>query len=103
MKEYLEKTEQRCKGEFAIMPDNSVQQGDTRIDSYEIACVGGSVSSAAALIFYNNGGTFTAVAHEAPAENMDAAMNLRDRLIQTLSGSYQKQASLPQFTKRKDG
>ena len=94
VKEYLERTEQRCEGDFAIMPDNTLQQGNTRIDSYEIACVGNNVNSAAAVVFYNNGGTFTTVAHEAPTEAMDEAMTLRDRLVQTLTGVSNKQASL---------
>jgi hypothetical protein len=87
VKIYLEETQRRCPGEFAIVPNDSKQQGATRIDSYEVACVGNNVSSSVSLLFFNKNDTFVVMAHEAPAEKMDDAMNIRDRLLQTISGS----------------
>ena len=55
-----------------------------RIDSYEIACVGYDVKSAAALVFYADGKTFTVVAHETGADDMDKAMATRDKIFKAL-------------------
>lgn len=87
VKDYLNKTQERCTGDFAVVPDASEQFGDTRIDSYEVACVGADVNSAASVVFYNDDGVFTVVAHEASAENMDKAMALRDRVFAALKNS----------------
>ena len=87
VKEYLDKTQKRCSGDFAIEPDNSKQLGDMRLDSYEIACVGKGVNSSASLLFIGKDGTFTAMAHEAPADKMSDAMNIRDKLMKLISGS----------------
>lgn len=87
IKTYLEKTQRRCSGDFAVAPDESVQAGGARMDSYEIACVGKTVNSSASLLFVDKGGAFTVVAHEASADKMNEAMNLRDRLMKTIGGS----------------
>ncbi|MCC6598950.1 MAG: hypothetical protein IT559_09195 [Alphaproteobacteria bacterium] len=87
VKDYLMRAQGRCPGEFAVVPDDSVDSAAGRADSYEIACVGGAVSSGASLLFFKRGETFTVVAHEAPAENLDAAMGRRDRVKKTLVGS----------------
>ncbi len=85
---YLEQTQNRCEGDFAIVPDSTTQQGDTRIDTYEVACVGASVNSAVSLLFFNQGNMFTAVAHEAPAQDMESAMDIRDRVARSIRDSY---------------
>ncbi len=87
VKDYLERTQSRCPGEFAIVPYDSVDGGSLRADSYEVACVGGNVSSGASLLFFNQGGTFTVVAHEAPAEELGTAMNMRNQVMQVVAGS----------------
>ncbi|MGB0719570.1 MAG: hypothetical protein ACPGRX_03800, partial [Bdellovibrionales bacterium] len=83
---YLEKTQARCSGDFAIIPDHSEDRGTMRVDSYEVACVGAGVNSAASIVFFNKGDMFAAVAHEVPADHMDAAMDIRDRVFATLTG-----------------
>ena len=87
VQQYLEKTEKRCSGDFAIIPDQSIHEGTLRIDSYELACVGPAVNSAASLLFFSHNGDFTAVAHEAPAEDLDRAMEARDRVLNAVKGS----------------
>ena len=82
--QYLDKTQSRCKGDFAVSPDKNTQIGDMRMDSYEIACIGTGVDSSASLLFFNKSGTFAVMAHEAPTGNMDVAMGMRDRLYKTL-------------------
>ena len=92
VKDYLERTQSRCPGEFAIVPDTSIDGGAMRADSYEVACVGANVSSGASLLFYNDGGTFTAVAHEAPAEALDAAIDSRNRVMNVITNSSRSAA-----------
>ncbi|MGQ0527068.1 MAG: hypothetical protein ACT4OY_03425 [Alphaproteobacteria bacterium] len=87
VKEYLEKTQARCTGEFAVSPDGTQQVGDRRIDSYEIACISPDVNSSASIVFFSIDGTFTAVAHESPTAQLQTAMEIRDRLVREISGS----------------
>lgn len=87
IQEYLEMTEERCDGEFAIIPDDSRQQGPARVDSYDIACIGKDVSSSASLLFIKKDNTFSVIAHEAAPENMETAMSLREKLISLMMGS----------------
>lgn len=87
VREYLTMTEQRCSGDFAIIPAGSDQHGQTRIDSYEIACIGAGVDSSASVAFFNMDGTFTILAHEAPTENMAVAMETRDKIIKNVGRS----------------
>jgi hypothetical protein len=81
---YLEKTQNRCKGDFAIIPADSFDIGSRRVDSYEIACIGSGVDASATLIFTHIKGNFVAVAHEAPTEALAEAMDLRDKVIRAL-------------------
>jgi len=85
VKDYLTKTEERCPGDFAIVPDNTKESGSMRVDSYEIACVGSDVSSSASLIFYNEGATFNVMAHETEASKMADAMAVRDKIFASLT------------------
>lgn len=85
VKDYLDRTESRCPGDFAIVPDNSKESGSMRVDSYEIACIGSNVSSGASLVFYNDGDVFTVLAHETEATSMDEAMMTRDKLFNSLA------------------
>lgn len=84
VREYLEKTQSRCEGDFAITPTGSQETGQTRIDSYDIACVGDNIDSAASLVFFNKEGVFTAMAHESSVAQMGIAMDMRDRLVDTI-------------------
>lgn len=87
VQEYLAQTKKRCGEDFAAVADGSSSRNGTRIDTYEIACVGKGVSSSASLIFVNKQGTFTVLAHEAPAEELESAMDIRDRLVKAIGGS----------------
>ncbi len=78
---YLENTQSRCNGDFAIVPASSSGEEQGRVDSYEVACVGQGASSSAAIVFYEDAGKFTVVAHEAPVDNMEATMEIRDRFV----------------------
>jgi chromosome segregation ATPase len=84
---YLERTQSRCNGDFAIVPDDTRQVGEMRVDSYEVACVGPSVQASASLLFFNKSGTFAVLTHESDLESMDSAMNMRDRIMKTIAGA----------------
>lgn len=85
VRDYLSVTEQRCGGDFAIVPAMSEQVGQTRIDGYEIACVGAGVDSSASVAFFNVDGTFTILAHEAPTQSMESAMAARDKIVSSIA------------------
>ena len=87
VKDYLQRTQSRCPGEFAVVPDSTSGGDNSRADSYEVACVSDAVSSGASLLFFNQGGTFTVVAHEAPAEELGTAMNYRNQVMRVVKGN----------------
>lgn len=84
---YLEKTQTRCAGDFAIIPGDTADVGNVRVDGYDVACVGRGVNSSASLLFVGKEGTFAAIAHEAPTDKLQAAMDMRDKLMKSLRGS----------------
>lgn len=87
MQVYLDKTKSRCAGDFAIVPSASSMSGVDRMESYEVACVGSGADSAASVLFFSQNGTFTALAHETPTANMQTAMDVRDQIMKSVSGS----------------
>lgn len=86
VKDYLTRTQDRCTGDFAVIPSASKDVGDMRVDAYDIACVGQGLSSAASLVFYSEPGMFTAMAHEISADRMDEVMSIRDKVFAALVG-----------------
>ncbi|MBI4031749.1 MAG: hypothetical protein HY370_08715 [Proteobacteria bacterium] len=84
---YLDKTKGRCDGDYAAMPVWEDQGAGGPVSAYEIACVGKSASAAASVVFFMQDGFFTAVAHEAPLESMDIAMDASESLASSLSQS----------------
>lgn len=85
---YLGKTEGRCPGDFASAASQEKQMGSIRVSTYEIACVGDENAASAAILFFNKDGVFTAIAHETTVDNMDIAMDTRDRLYDILTGDF---------------
>ncbi len=81
---YLNKTENRCPGDFAAMPDVVKDQDGIRISTYEVACMGDDASAAASLVFYTQDGVFTSIAHEVDVASMDVAMDVSERLVHAL-------------------
>jgi len=61
---------------------------ESSISSYDIACVSREGANASAsVVFYGDNAFFTAIAQEGAVENMDIAMDSRDRLVSYLSQS----------------
>lgn len=77
---YITRAKQSCAGDFASLPSPTSGRGK----SYEIACISPSRSTSASLVFAEKDGNVIAIAHEAPAESLDAAMDARDRVAAKL-------------------
>ncbi|MEM8833382.1 MAG: hypothetical protein AAGB32_02460 [Pseudomonadota bacterium] len=75
---YINGAERACNGEFASLPASSGP------NSYEIACIGPTRSSSSSVIFVEQKGHYLAIAHETTAEDMDLAMDARDRVADSL-------------------
>ncbi len=82
--QYLERTQSRCPGEFAVMPSGTSEHLGRRVDRYEIACVGDGIDSSAALVFFSIDGVFTSIAHEANVSNLSGVMDVRDQLANSI-------------------
>lgn len=81
---YLDKTKSRCQGDFAAVPALAKQAGTLRVSAYEIACINGQDGASASVVFYDDGGLFTTIAHESGLDGMNAAMDARDRVVEML-------------------
>lgn len=77
---YISKARQSCGGDFASLPSTAGGQGK----AFEIACISPSRSTSSSVIFIQKGNEFIAISHESSAENMDTAMDARDRIAASL-------------------
>lgn len=83
--DYIQTRKQACQGDFASVPTNRNEQRRNQIFSaYEMACVTSSQNEAASILFYVQDNLFYAIAHEINANDMDLAMDARDRLATSL-------------------
>lgn len=84
---YVERTKGRCTGgDFAAIPAPDAGQGGADpVRAVELACVGGDASASASVVFFRRGNSFVTIAHEAPVEGMDTAMDARDRIATSLT------------------
>lgn len=78
---YISRAKQSCGGDFASLPSASASGNAA---SYEIACISPTRSTSSSVVFTQRGGDFLAIAHEGSTENMDAAMDARDRVASSL-------------------
>ncbi len=70
----------RCGGDFASIP-SSQSAGRAH---YEIACVGSGQSFSSSILFLTQNGQFISIAHNTAPENMDSAMDARDKVSSVL-------------------
>lgn len=82
--QYLARAKKRCGGEFAAVPSPVKSSHTDNIKAYEIACVGGSSSSSASVLFSYGDQIVTTIAHEGRAEAMDMAIDARDKVASRL-------------------
>jgi len=83
---YLGKIQTRCDGDYASVETNNRISGSITVSAYEIACIMGEGGGTASVVFYSDGQQFMTIAHEASIDNMDLAMDARDRLFSSLNG-----------------
>jgi hypothetical protein len=81
---FLAKAKSLCTGSFAAKPGIKKQANGVVASTYEIVCIGRSGALSASLLFYSRKGLFTAIAHESGLDDMDAAMDVRDKLAARL-------------------
>ncbi|PJB70515.1 MAG: hypothetical protein CO093_07660 [Alphaproteobacteria bacterium CG_4_9_14_3_um_filter_47_13] len=81
---YLDKTKDRCQGDFASVHGMTGAEGTMQLSTYEIACINGQGGASASIVFYNDGNLFTVIAHETGLDAMDVAMDAKDKLAEML-------------------
>ncbi len=77
---YIAKEKQGCKGDFASLPA-TVPNGK---QGFEIACVGPNGGKSSSVVFAQKNGNLIAIIHETTADNMDAAIDARDKVAARL-------------------
>jgi len=87
VQQYLKRLKNRCEGDFAIIPDRSIEKDGENISTYELACIGSKVNLSASLIFFQKGKLYNVVAHEVPSESLAKSMEMRDRLLRTIEAA----------------
>ncbi|MEM9469118.1 MAG: hypothetical protein AAF988_03055 [Pseudomonadota bacterium] len=73
---YINQQRARCQGDFASVPGNASAGKAT----YELACVGGNVSTSSSLVIFEKENSVALIAHQTSAEDMDVAMDARDKV-----------------------
>jgi hypothetical protein len=81
----IDKLKSACKGDFAVQPVTSASKGLTYA-AYDAACIAGANSTSAAVLFYQKDGMFNVISNEAAPDDMDKAMDARDKILTTLGG-----------------
>lgn len=81
VKQYINTAKNSCKGDFA---SSETPRADASRRSYDIVCVGGNSDSASSVIFARKDQNLLAIAHSTNTDNLDLAIDLRDRLADKL-------------------
>ena len=76
---YIANAKQSCKGDFASLPSQTGQP-----NNFEIACIGGLKSMSSSVLFTERDGHYIAIGHETSPDDMDLAMDARDRVAESL-------------------
>ena len=93
---YIDTLAPLCTGTFSQEVGKPETIGNIRLLEADMACLGGSRETAAALIFYQVGGTLTVFFHEAPIAERATAEAARDnigRVLRYLVTGEDKKAS----------
>lgn len=77
---YIARLKRSCGGDFASLPSSNAGNGT----SYEIACISPTRSTSSSVVFTQRGNDYVAIAHETNAEDMDLAMDARDKIAAKL-------------------
>lgn len=85
---YLEKTQSKCKGDFAIVPGLDQVTDTVHASTYQVACVSSSGDKiSASVVFFARDGFFTTIAHEAPVDQIDTALDASEALFNRITGA----------------
>ena len=79
---YLSTAKERCPGDFAVSRGGIESTEGKQFETAEIACIGGPVQSAAALLFLGDGKVLTVVSHEGDPERMATTLAKRDAVLE---------------------
>ncbi|MEM6811756.1 MAG: hypothetical protein AAF549_04735 [Pseudomonadota bacterium] len=74
---YINQAKQACAGEFASLPAGSP-------NAYEIACIGQNANTSSSVVFVQQNNSFIAIDHKTTTDDMDLAMDARDRIANSL-------------------
>lgn len=78
--QYIAEKKQSCSGDFASLPSPMVSNGK----AFELACVTPTNSMSSSVVFTQKGNDIVVIGHDIPAEDMDLAMDARDRIADNL-------------------
>ena len=81
IEDYVFTARSRCPGEFASVPLSRLPN----LIAHDMACVSGMGDTTSSVLFYLKNGRFLTISHEADVEGIDIAMDVRDRILQSLS------------------
>lgn len=77
---FMNLSEKACQGDFASLPAPDVAKGR----AFEVACITPQSNLSSSLIFVQRGSDVIVVGHEISADDMDVAMDARDRIAEKL-------------------
>jgi len=88
VKAYVQKTSQRCQGTFD--QTSSIVRAAITARSVDVACIDNNASSGhtASIVLFENSGMFYAIAHEGSVQKFQIAMDMRDRVINSIQQSF---------------
>lgn len=84
--QYIAYQKSQCRGDFASMPSPAAGSAAKTMALYEMACVGGAQSLSSSVVFYQEGGKFVAISNQTDANDMDVAMDSRDKIAGAIRG-----------------
>ena len=86
---YIKRTQDRCSGSFDKTLESVTASNTITVQSADIACVDKSANGhAASILFFSHQGMFYAMAHEADMNSFKIAMDMRDRLAESITDAF---------------
>lgn len=78
--QYISNAKQACKGDFA----SSEAVAGSNVKSYDIVCLDGQKNVASSVVFAERGDEIMAITHMANTDDLDMAIDMRDRVADSL-------------------
>jgi hypothetical protein len=80
IRDFTAQSKQACQGDFALLPSPSI--GNAR--AFEMACITPASSMSSSIVFTQQGDNIVMIGHAISADDMDVAMDVRDRIAGSL-------------------